>query len=342
MIRRSWLNSCVGVAGLSGLFILSAISQAEVITWDRTSSPLSQGWTAGDLDSATISFQDGVVTVDTSPSTTGTAGLMRQIGGFDDYVFEFSIKLNSYSSTNLNDCWLEPMVSTTSNGNVHQFRPQLCSSGVNSEVINNTSNGTGATPFSVAVDPHETAFHIYRYEGNITQSTYSFYLDGELKSTGGMLVRPSQYSTLYTHFFSVGEGSGTSSANFDLNGMCIATGGDDCSLSTTPVVTYSVSATAGTGGSASCLETSVESGGSTTCTATADSGYQFDSWTGACAGQGAICSLNNITSDQTSAASFIADPSTDNRATPVPSLPFYMLALLSGFLGLFGLRSIRR
>ena len=52
------------------------------------------------------------------------------------------------------------------------------------------------------------------------------------------------------------------------------------------------------------LSTSVASGGSSTCTATADAEYQFDSWTGACDGQGAACSLTNITSDQTSAASF--------------------------------------
>ena len=72
------------------------------------------------------------------------------------------------------------------------------------------------------------------------------------------------------------------------------------------VVTYSVSVTAGTGGSASCSATTVGSGGSSTCTATADAEYQFDRWTGACDGQGARCSLTNITSNKTSAASFTA------------------------------------
>ena len=72
------------------------------------------------------------------------------------------------------------------------------------------------------------------------------------------------------------------------------------------VVSYSVSVTAGTGGSASCSATTVGSGGSSTCTATADAEYQFDRWTGACDGQGATCSLTNITSDKTSAASFTA------------------------------------
>ena len=67
---------------------------------------------------------------------------------------------------------------------------------------------------------------------------------------------------------------------------------------------YAVSATAGAGGVASCSATSVASGGSSTCTATADAEYQFDSWTGACDGQGATCSLTNITNNKTSAASF--------------------------------------
>jgi hypothetical protein len=67
---------------------------------------------------------------------------------------------------------------------------------------------------------------------------------------------------------------------------------------------YAVSATAGAGGSASCSATTVASGGSSTCTATADAEYRFDRWEGACNGQGATCSLTNITSDQTSAASF--------------------------------------
>jgi hypothetical protein len=87
-------------------------------------------------------------------------------------------------------------------------------------------------------------------------------------------------------------------------------------------VTYSVSATAGIGGSASCSETTVESGGSSTCTATADSGYEFDSWTGACAGQGATCSLTNITSDKTSAASFVPlDSDDDDIDDPIDNCP---------------------
>ena len=107
----------------------------------------------------------------------------------------------------------------------------------------------------------------------------------------------------------------SASAGYQFNswtGAC-AGQGSTCSLtnitsdktsaaSFTPV--YAVSATADAGGSAACSATTVASGGSSTCTATADAKYQFDRWTGACDGQGATCSLTNITSDQTSAASF--------------------------------------
>ena len=83
---------------------------------------------------------------------------------------------------------------------------------------------------------------------------------------------------------------------------------------------YLVTATAGAGGSASCSVTSVASGGNSTCTATADAGYQFNSWTGACAGQGAVCSLTNITSDKTSAATF----------SLVPVVTYYSVSATAG------------
>ena len=68
--------------------------------------------------------------------------------------------------------------------------------------------------------------------------------------------------------------------------------------------TYPVTATAGTGGTASCTPNPVPSGGTVTCTATPDAGFTFSAWTGACAGQGAICTLSNITAVQSSAATF--------------------------------------
>jgi len=47
-------------------------------------------------------------------------------------------------------------------------------------------------------------------------------------------------------------------------------------------------------------------GGGATLTATAASGYRFTGWTGACAGQGNPCTLQNVTSDAA-----IADGSID-------------------------------
>ncbi len=50
-------------------------------------------------------------------------------------------------------------------------------------------------------------------------------------------------------------------------------------------IAYSVTATAGTGGSASCDPASVSYNGSSTCTATPSNGYSFASWSGDCAGR---------------------------------------------------------
>jgi len=102
---------------------------------------------------------------------------------------------------------------------------------------------------------------------------------------------------------------------------------------------YLVSATAGAGGSASCSVTSVASGGNSTCTATASAGYQFNSWTGACAGQGA-CSLTNITSDQTSGASFEPLDGDGDGIISVNTLPPITLFSLIGTLMIYGLRRI--
>ncbi|MBN9340706.1 MAG: IPTL-CTERM sorting domain-containing protein, partial [Comamonadaceae bacterium] len=69
---------------------------------------------------------------------------------------------------------------------------------------------------------------------------------------------------------------------------------------------YAVTATASpvAGGMASCAPSPVAHGGSATCTATASTGYQFTGWTGACAGQGAHCTLGGLTEEKASAALF--------------------------------------
>lgn len=72
---------------------------------------------------------------------------------------------------------------------------------------------------------------------------------------------------------------------------------------------YTVTATADpvAGGAPSCSPASVGYNGTSTCTANQNPGYTFASWSGACAGQGATCTLNNITSNQSSTATFSSD-----------------------------------
>lgn len=88
-------------------------------------------------------------------------------------------------------------------------------------------------------------------------------------------------------------------------------------------ITYAVTATAGTGGTASCSPNPVVSGGSATCTATANAGYAFSAWTGDCAGQGVTCTLSNITSAMGSTASFT------KTVQAVPTLSEWTMIILS-------------
>ena len=117
---------------------------------------------------------------------------------------------------------------------------------------------------------------------------------------------------------------------------------DQSSAANFTALTYAVSATAGTGGSASCSPSSVNHNGSSTCTATPDTGYQFDSWTGDCAGQGATCSLTNIVSDVTVEASFAPEdiPPDDMTAEPIPLSPLWLHGLLSLLIIMLGRRSL--
>ncbi|NEX22035.1 IPTL-CTERM sorting domain-containing protein [Thiorhodococcus mannitoliphagus] len=74
---------------------------------------------------------------------------------------------------------------------------------------------------------------------------------------------------------------------------------------------YSVSATAILGhGAVSCTPATVASGGSSTCTATPDTGYQVQHWGGACAawGSNAQCYLSKIKADQAATVSFALLP----------------------------------
>jgi hypothetical protein len=79
-----------------------------------------------------------------------------------------------------------------------------------------------------------------------------------------------------------------------------------CTVSATfAPITHAVTATASpaAGGSATCPG-SVRQGANAACTAVASAGYQFHSWTGACAGQGAACSLDDVQASHASQALF--------------------------------------
>lgn len=86
--------------------------------------------------------------------------------------------------------------------------------------------------------------------------------------------------------------------------------------------------TVGTG-TAVCVPATVDFGGTTVCTATAGTGWTFTGWTGACAGQGAVCTLTNVTSPVTSAASFVA-----SAPAPIPTLSEWAMLFLASLMGL--------
>lgn len=94
-----------------------------------------------------------------------------------------------------------------------------------------------------------------------------------------------------------------------------------------------------TAGSVSCTPNPVPNGQSTTCTATANPGYVFDGFTGACVGT--TCVLNNVTAAQNVTARFSAVV-VSNAATAVPTMnAVALMALLIALAGLGGAR-VRR
>ena len=108
-------------------------------------------------------------------------------------------------------------------------------------------------------------------------------------------------------------------ANFTLNTYAITT-------ATNPAA----------GGTVTCTPNLVDHGGSSTCTATASTGYTFTNWSGDCSGNGA-CSLSEVTAAKSVTANF-----TLNAVTPVPTLSQWVVALLAGLLGLAALGVVRR
>jgi len=86
-------------------------------------------------------------------------------------------------------------------------------------------------------------------------------------------------------------------------------GGTDSPVCTASLQAWDATASASPaqGGTAACTPASVTHGGSATCTATPESGYRFDHWTGHCSGTGA-CELSNVTGPRSVSAQFSAIP----------------------------------
>ena len=108
-------------------------------------------------------------------------------------------------------------------------------------------------------------------------------------------------------------------------------GGDQTfTASACAVVTYPITADANpaAGGTAGCTPNPVSSGGSSTCTATANGGYVFTGWSGACSG--ANCTLNNVTAAASVTANFsVVSSPAPAGVTAVPVLSPRSLAVLS-------------
>jgi hypothetical protein len=97
-----------------------------------------------------------------------------------------------------------------------------------------------------------------------------------------------------------------------------------------PVATYPITANTNpaAGGTAGCTPNPVSSGGNSTCTATANGGYVFTGWSGACSG--ANCTLSNVIAAASVTANFaVVSSPAPAGVTAVPVLSPMSLALLS-------------
>lgn len=95
-------------------------------------------------------------------------------------------------------------------------------------------------------------------------------------------------------------------------------------------------------GTATCTPSPVTEGGGATCTATPVNGSTFTGWTGACAGQGATCTLNNITANLASVAAFQVVPTNVQQIPTLSEWGLILTAMLMGFAALITFRKVRK
>ncbi|PAT42931.1 InlB B-repeat-containing protein [Vandammella animalimorsus] len=140
-------------------------------------------------------------------------------------------------------------------------------------------------------------------------------------------------------------------------GDCASATGDSCTLSnvTAPknvvanfkpaaAPAHAITATANpaAGGTVVCSPNPVPDGGNATCTATANAGFVFNGFGGACAAAtGPVCTLGPVSAPLTVSAQFIAAP-TPSGAVPVPTLRLWALLLLALAAAGLGGRAMRQ
>ena len=206
-----------------------SVARAEVHIWDPSSSPLEQGWrSCSPTATSEFSYESGVFNIN-SMGTRDASCIDFDPAPFDEFVFEFSVRLQDYRSDFsgvLGGCWWEPSVSGPVNNRAVQFRPLFC--GSSSDAYNKNNGGSD---FVVNTTPHNDAFHVIRYEGSLSSGTVKLFRDGIQLVDATMVVQPSTYP-YKTFRFRLGESTTKADANIDINGICVATNGDDCSLET--------------------------------------------------------------------------------------------------------------
>jgi len=202
---------------LAILLMNGSMVTAAVYEFNTDQTLSSQGW-----------LPNGGETVEASYLKIGS--LDNDLGGqkewnappFDEFVYEFRLKLIDYTSPN-GDCWAHPIVNVNVNNEVRQFRPNFCGRGEHSYIlIYDASN----REYRYEIGPFDDAFHTYRFEGNFESG--SFFRDGQFIFNSTLSPLPSSYP-YRNPFITLGE-STSWRASYQLSGVCFATDGDDCSV----------------------------------------------------------------------------------------------------------------
>lgn len=256
---------------------------------------------------------------------TGT-GLQLQNNGADTYFAPPSATSFTFST---------PLADSAAYGVTILSQPsgQACTVG-GGDNSNGTGNVAGADITSITITCADLPAPTYSVGGTVSGVDCG----GPpgclwLENNGGDEIYPDNGPFSFPTKLADGEGYSVTVAGKPGDQTCTVSGGDNgdgtgtissadvtditvACADTTP--TYSVNATVtGGNGSVVCAPISVSSGGSSTCTASPDSGFQVSAWTGDCASAGTsnTCNLTNILADKSATVSFEAEPVTTFTGT---------------------------